>query len=73
MLTCQVSATPREAVECNLEFLGLVILQNKIKPETAAVISELRDAGIRSVMVTGDNIYTACSVAHESGLVSPHV
>ncbi len=63
----------REQVECNLRFLGLVILQNKIKPATPKVIAELRDAGIRSIMITGDNIYTACSVAHESGLVNSHV
>ena len=56
-----------------MRFLGLVVLQNRLKPETPKVIATLRDARIRSAMVTGDNVYTACSVARECGLVSQQV
>ena len=48
-------------------------MQNRVKAETAVVIAELKEANIRSVMVTGDSVYTACSVARESGFVTPHV
>lgn len=43
----------REEVETDLIFLGLIVLENKLKPETTPVISKLRDANIRIVIVTG--------------------
>lgn len=43
----------REEVESDLIFLGLIVLENKLKPETTPVISKLRDANIRIVIVTG--------------------
>lgn len=36
-----------------MEFLGLIVMQNKIKQETAGVLTELRRANIRTLMVTG--------------------
>uniref|UniRef100_A0A669E9Y5 Polyamine-transporting ATPase 13A3 n=1 Tax=Oreochromis niloticus TaxID=8128 RepID=A0A669E9Y5_ORENI len=53
-------------------FLGLIIMQNKIKPETAGVLCELQRANIRTLMVTGDNMLTAISVARDCGMVRPH-
>lgn len=35
-------------------FLGLLVLKNVLKPETAPVIRVLRSAGIQTVMVTGE-------------------
>jgi len=49
----QMSKLPREAVEQNLEFLGLVILENRLKQPTTPVIMELREANIRVLMITG--------------------
>lgn len=37
-----------------MEFLGLIVMQNKIKEETAGVLLDLRQANIRSLMVTGN-------------------
>lgn len=59
----------RAEVESDLDFLGFIIFENKLKPTTAAVLKELHDSNIASVMVTGDNILTAISVARESGLI----
>uniref|UniRef100_A0A4W6FJ26 ATPase 13A3 n=1 Tax=Lates calcarifer TaxID=8187 RepID=A0A4W6FJ26_LATCA len=53
-------------------FLGLIIMQNKIKQETAGVLCELRKANIRTLMVTGDNMLTAISVARDCGMVRAH-
>lgn len=44
---------PRELVEKNLEFLGLVILENRLKEPTVGVIKMLRDANIHVIMITG--------------------
>ncbi|KAJ8416600.1 hypothetical protein AAFF_G00324780 [Aldrovandia affinis] len=62
----------REVIECEMEFLGLLILQNKLKPQTVPVLAELHRAHIRTVMVTGDSMLTAVSVARECGLIPPH-
>ncbi|TNN69870.1 putative cation-transporting ATPase 13A3 [Liparis tanakae] len=62
----------RVLIETNMEFLGLIIMQNKIKEETAGVLLELRQANIRTLMVTGDNMLTAISVARDCGMVRAH-
>ena len=43
----------RSLVEDGLSLLGLLVLQNALKPETAPVIRELWQAALRTVMVTG--------------------
>ncbi|XP_064185049.1 polyamine-transporting ATPase 13A3-like isoform X2 [Anguilla rostrata] len=62
----------REVIECEMEFLGLLMLQNKLKPQTVPALAELHRANIRTVMVTGDSMLTAVSVARECGLIPPH-
>ncbi|XP_063965726.1 polyamine-transporting ATPase 13A3-like isoform X1 [Lytechinus pictus] len=59
----------RTEVECNLTFIGLLIMQNALKPVTTEIIKQLNDANIRTVMVTGDNMLTAISVARDCGMV----
>ncbi|CAI5791593.1 probable cation-transporting ATPase 13A3 isoform X1 [Podarcis lilfordi] len=59
----------RDVIECNMDFLGLVVLQNKLKPETVPILAELQRARIRLVMVTGDNLLTAISVGRECGMI----
>lgn len=43
----------RDRIESNLQFLGLLILQNAVKPQSYPVIRTLQNADIRTVMVTG--------------------
>jgi cation-transporting ATPase 13A3/4/5 len=43
----------REQVECDLTFLGLLVMENRLKPETAPVIQQLLEANMRTIMVTG--------------------
>ena len=59
----------RDNVEKNMIFLGLLIVQNKLKGETIPTIEVLREANYRMAMATGDNILTAISVAKECKLV----
>ncbi|KAI1940234.1 hypothetical protein LOZ39_003598 [Ophidiomyces ophidiicola] len=59
----------RSEVESDLNFIGFIVFENKLKPNTAGVIKELHSANIRNVMCTGDNILTAISVARESGFI----
>ncbi|KAI1138954.1 hypothetical protein F5Y05DRAFT_383131 [Hypoxylon sp. FL0543] len=59
----------RDEVEKDLDFVGFIIFENKLKPTTAAVLKELTQSNIGSIMVTGDNILTAISVARNCGLI----
>uniref|UniRef100_H0VAN9 ATPase cation transporting 13A2 n=1 Tax=Cavia porcellus TaxID=10141 RepID=H0VAN9_CAVPO len=61
----------RDTVEQDLRFLGLLVLRNLLKPQTAPVIQALRRTSIRTVMVTGDNLQTAVTVARGCGMVGP--
>lgn len=59
----------RAETESELDFVGFIIFENKLKPTTAGVLKELKMSNIGLVMVTGDNILTAISVARECGLI----
>src|SRR4051812_45535150 len=61
----------RGLVEQGLTFLGLIILENKVKPESEPTLQILRQAAIRCVMITGDNGLTAVTVAKECKLIEP--
>ncbi|XP_076404790.1 polyamine-transporting ATPase 13A3 isoform X4 [Peromyscus maniculatus bairdii] len=67
----KVQHVSRDAVENNMDFMGLIIMQNKLKQETPAVLEDLHKANIRTVMVTGDNMLTAVSVARDCGMILP--
>ncbi|PAA81636.1 hypothetical protein BOX15_Mlig034017g3, partial [Macrostomum lignano] len=65
----KVQKLARESVERDLIFLGLLVMENRLKPQTTLVIHQLLNASIRPVMVTGDNILTALSVARDCDMI----
>ena len=65
----KVQKMKREEAESNLDFVGFIVFENKLKDTTADIIGEIREADIRTVMCTGDNILTAISVGRECGLI----
>uniref|UniRef100_A0A8C8VWN0 Cation-transporting ATPase n=1 Tax=Peromyscus maniculatus bairdii TaxID=230844 RepID=A0A8C8VWN0_PERMB len=64
-----VERLERETVESELAFLGLLIMENRLKKETKPVLKELSEAHIRTVMITGDNLQTAITVAKNSEMI----
>ncbi|SNS71571.1 H+-transporting ATPase [Granulicella rosea] len=54
-----------------LRLIGLIALSDPPRNDSAALISELKTLGVRTVMVTGDAPQTAAIVAHEVGLDGP--
>ncbi|KAI5461058.1 hypothetical protein BGZ63DRAFT_356009 [Mariannaea sp. PMI_226] len=65
----KVQKMSRAEVESDLDFVGFIVFENKLKPTTADVLQELNASNIGTMMVTGDNILTAISVARECRLM----
>jgi K+-transporting ATPase ATPase B chain len=59
--------TPLAVVQ-DVEVLGLIYLKDTVKPGIRDQMLALRRAGIRTVMVTGDNRLTAATIAGEAGV-----
>ena len=59
--------TPLVVISDNV-VLGVVRLKDIVKSGIAARIAQLRNIGIKSVMITGDTHLTAASIAAEAGL-----
>lgn len=59
--------------ERDMIFSGYIVFENKLKSSTKLTLQELRSAGTRTIMCTGDNVLTAISVGHESELIDPQV
>jgi H+-transporting ATPase len=54
-----------------IQLVGLIALSDPPRADSAALITELRTLGVRTVMVTGDAPATAAIVAHAVGLEGP--
>ena len=50
------------------DVVGRILLRDQIRGESAGVLGELRAAGVRTVMLTGDRRHTAEAVAKELGV-----
>jgi K+-transporting ATPase ATPase B chain len=59
--------TPLLVIE-NLELLGIIQLKDVVKGGIKERFNQLRAMGIRTVMITGDNPFTAASIAAEAGV-----
>ena len=59
------------AVERDLLFVGLIGLQDPVRPEVHAAVATCRTAGIRPVMITGDHPLTAQAIAADLGIGGP--
>ncbi|MBP9687011.1 MAG: HAD-IC family P-type ATPase, partial [Candidatus Doudnabacteria bacterium] len=54
-----------------LTFGGLVCMSDPILPEVTETVEQLRNANIRTVMITGDNAVTARAIAEHAGIYTP--
>ncbi|SMQ53206.1 unnamed protein product [Zymoseptoria tritici ST99CH_3D7] len=63
----------RTYVEQQLSFAGLVGIYDPPRLESASAIKQCQTAGITVHMLTGDHLKTASTIAHEIGILGPHV
>ena len=54
-----------QELEERLVFLGLAAMKDPLRPEAKAAVQACQDAGIRTVMITGDHKGTAVAIAEE--------
>ena len=52
----------------DLIFVGFIAMHDPVRESVRSTIKKAREAGIKVVMITGDNKYTALAVAEELGL-----
>jgi P-type E1-E2 ATPase len=50
-------------LETSLTLIGLTGIEDPVRPEVPAAVAQCQSAGVRIIMVTGDNLDTAKSIA----------
>ncbi len=60
----------RRIAEENLTFVGMVGMKDPPRPEAAEAVGIFREAGVSTVMITGDHVDTACAIGRQLGIVN---
>ena len=67
----EIPANPNsDELECNLNFIGLIGLEDQPRADAVQAVSECKAAGIRTVMMTGDHPATAKAIARRLGILT---
>lgn len=70
-MTVEPNWDDEESIIGNLTFLGIVGIEDPVRPEVPPAIRQCQSAGITVRMVTGDNVNTARSIATKCGILKP--
>ncbi|MBN1648070.1 MAG: cation-translocating P-type ATPase [Spirochaetales bacterium] len=62
------SASPGDDLESGLVLLGMVAMEDPVRPEAVSAVQTCLQAGIRPIMITGDHPVTALAIARQLGL-----
>ncbi|MCY4062882.1 MAG: cation-translocating P-type ATPase [Chloroflexi bacterium] len=56
-------------IERHLELIGLIGILDPARPEAKIAVQRAREAGIRTIMITGDHVLTAEAIARDLGII----
>ncbi len=59
-----------DKINDDVVIIGLVAIRDDVRPEAKSAIHEVQKAGIQVVMITGDRLETAVSIARDAGLMT---
>jgi len=59
-----------EGLEKDLTFMGMVGMIDPPRSESASAVAQAREAGIKTVMITGDHVVTAAAIARQIGIMT---
>ncbi|MCD1295895.1 ATPase [Methanocella sp. CWC-04] len=62
------SDLPTDQHEFNFEFIGLIGFYDPLRPGVANAVKECYEAGLRTIMITGDYPVTAQNIAKQAGI-----
>ncbi len=57
-----------EPLEKEMIFVGLIGLSNALRPDTVSAVKQLGSMGVRTCLITNENLTTAAAVARQSGI-----
>ncbi|MGD0330074.1 MAG: cation-transporting P-type ATPase [Nitrososphaeria archaeon] len=66
--TLETIQRERNSIERDLTYLGFVAISDPLREDVRESVAEAKDAGIRTVMITGDNPTTAKTIAEQAGI-----
>ena len=69
VLVLAVSEQPLSEKPSDLILLGLVGLRDELRPEVRHAVNQVKQAGIQTVMMTGDGKETAAAIARSAGIL----
>ena len=58
-------------IERELRLIGLIGILDPARPEAREAVERAREAGVRSIMITGDHALTAEAIARDLGIIAP--
>jgi magnesium-transporting ATPase (P-type) len=59
----------RRDLEKSAQFIGFMLFRNELKSDSKEALMDLKEGGVRTIMITGDNANTACYIARQSGML----
>ncbi len=65
-----LKSIPRDELERNLQFAGFALFECPLKSDSKQAIEGLLRSRHQVMMITGDNVLTACHVAEQLGMLS---
>ncbi len=73
LISTQAENSPFDDLERNLDIVGLLSLADPPRKGVKETLTKVANAGIRTLMVTGDHPATATAIAREVGIVADRV